>query len=374
MARALRPGCRMAHSLLRIPNADSIQPQHPSQWWYWSGRFSTSAGERWGFKLSFFAGEAVRGVLWGSMAHAALIQLEPASGAGRCERHSQIWIGAPPRIEGRFELLSQDGALQAHGGDGRDHLLLRIGGRKLALSLRAEREPTCHYDRAAHPYRFGGYSYHYSRTRLRVHGAFGGSPGCEVTGTAWFDRQIGALVPALYQGWQWFALHLDGGELMLFDFNGAPAERFAVWTDRSGTESVFPSQSIRFHATRSWQSTRTGILYPASWELLTPLHRLQILPCVSDQEMSARAWAGPVYWEGTCTVTGSHPGEGYAELVGGSSELVGRMRQRPGLRRLLDNPAVALCVSTAAGSVGRRVPQLRPVFPASSLHSKGAIA
>lgn len=357
----------MPHPLLRIPNADSVQPHHPSQWWYWSGRIASPTGERWGFKLSFFTGEAVRGALWGSMAHAALVELGSAGGARRCSRHSQIWLGAPPRIEGRFELASADGALQALGGDGRDRLLLRIGEQRLDLSLCAEREPVCHYQRTAHPYHFGGYSYHYSRTRLRTEGVFRTSTESAVTGAAWFDRQIGALTPALYQGWQWFALHLDGGELMLFDFNRAPAERFAVWSAHGADPVALPSDAVRFQATGSWQSPRSGIRYPAGWYIETPLHRLRITPCLADQEMSARAWAGPAYWEGTCTVTGSHDGEGYAELVGSASELLGRLRRRPGLRRLLSNPAMALLLSTTAGRMGRRVPQLRPFFPETSM-------
>lgn len=351
----------MDHAPLRFPNADSLQPHHPSQWWYWSGRLTASSGECFGLKLSFFTAEAIRGVLWGSMVHAALIDL----GTGRCVRTSRQWLGAPRRIEGRFDLASPDRALRALGGDGRDRLVLRLGGYQVDLALCADREPLCHYRGDAHAYDFGGYSYQYSRPRMTGGGALIDPAGnsMKVRGVVWFDRQIGALASVLYQGWQWFALHLDAGDLMLFDFHGAPAERFAVWLDAQGASRVFSSDEVRLQALGSWQSPWTGILYPRAFCLETPLHRLRITPCAPDQEMQGRRWIGPAYWEGICSISGTHKGTGYAELVGSIAPLLGPLRSVPRLRRWLENPAAALAVVTALGRSCRSLPRLRPYFP-----------
>lgn len=39
-------------------------------------------------------------------------------------------------------------------------------------------------------------------------------------------------------------------------------------------------------------------------------------PPAPAQEMNSATWLGPVYWEGACTVTGSHRGVAYVELLG----------------------------------------------------------
>jgi predicted secreted hydrolase len=248
-------------------------------------------------------------------------------------------------------------------------LLLRLGGYEVDLALHDEREPLCHYGGGAHAYDFGGYSYQYSRPRMHAAGAIvvPGGQSLPLRGALWFDRQIGALTPALYQGWQWFALHLDAGDLMLFDFNDAPAERFAVWLDAESPPRVFASHEVSLQALRSWQSPWTGILYPHASYVETPLHRLRVTPCIADQEMQGRRWIGPSYWEGICSVSGTHGGTGYAERVGGVAPLLGRLRSVPRLRRVLDNPAAALAVATALGHSGRWMPRLRrfrPAFPA----------
>lgn len=351
---------------LRIPHADAVQAHHPAQWWYWSGRVESAEGQTFGCKCSFFAGEAVRGVLWGQMAHAACIDL--ATGSTR--RHSRIWVGAPTRVAERFALSTPDQRLQGVGGDGHDRLLIDLGSSVFDLSLRAEGPPLAHYEAAAHRYAFGGYSYHYSRTRMKAHGSWTDEGGRrhELTGTLWFDRQVGALSPALYQGWQWFALQLDGGELMLFDFHQAHSERFAVWVGSDGSTQIFSGPELRLHSLDRWQSPRTGIVYPSAWRIETPLHRLRIEPCAADQEMSAQGWSGPAYWEGACNVRGSHRGVGYAELVGQTAGLFQRLRRFPMLMQALENPAVALATTTLIGRLGRHLPRIRPKFLALPSH------
>lgn len=351
----------MDQTPLHFPNADSLQPHHPSQWWYWSGRLTSAAGNSWGLKLSFFAAEAITGALWGSMVHAALLDLDTR----RVVRTSKQWLGAPRRMEGRFELVSPDRTLRALGGDGRDRLSLRFADYQIDLSLRAQDEPLCHYEGRPHAYAFGGYSYHYSRPQMRANGVLiePGGNSSTVQGTMWFDRQIGALTPALYQGWQWLALHLDAGDLMLFDFNGVVSERFVVWHDHEGSVRRFAGSEVRLQPLGHWQSPWTGIVYPRALFLETALHRLRITPCVSDQEMRGRRWRGPTYWEGSCSISGTNKGTGYAELVGGIAPLLERARSLPRLGRWLENPGAALILATVVGRTCRMLPWLRPAFP-----------
>ncbi len=138
-------------SSLLFPSADGVQPDHPCQWWYWSGRLQSSSGRRYGFQAAFFAAEAVRGLVWGQMAHWALVDLD----AGEFASGSRIWLGAPERIEGRFRLACPTSEVAALGGDGRDRLHLRLGD--LDLDLRASGGlVVSHYAGQAHDYAFGG--------------------------------------------------------------------------------------------------------------------------------------------------------------------------------------------------------------------------
>jgi predicted secreted hydrolase len=181
---------------LLIPSADGVQPDHPSQWWYWSGQLRGASGRRYGLQAAFFAAEAVRGLLWGQMAHWALIDLD----ASEFRSGSRVWLGAPRRIEGRFELTTPAGEVSAIGGDGLDRLCLRLGDLTLDVTARDE-HVVPHYDGRRHDYAFGGYTYYYSRPRMLARGTLRRGARAEpVAGDLWFDRQYGALSSALLAG------------------------------------------------------------------------------------------------------------------------------------------------------------------------------
>ena len=47
-------------------------------------------------------------------------------------------------------------------------------------------------------------------------------------------------------------------------------------------------------------------------------------PLLPEAELDGRTSTGVVYWEGPVSVSGSHTGEGYAELTGYAGSLEGR--------------------------------------------------
>lgn len=349
---------------LIIPAADGLQPEHPSQWWYWSGQLRGASGRRHGFQLAHFAAEAVRGALWGQMVHWAVVQLD----TGEFTSGSRVWLGAPRRIEGRFALRSPAGEVSAFGGDGRDRLRLALGA--LSLDLHAQgRHVVPHYDGRRHDYAFGGYTYYYSRPRMLAVGELRrGSQRERVEGDLWFDRQYGDLSGAMLEGWQWLSLHLDdGAQLMLFRFNRAASERFAVLVDRHGHTRWLGPDELSLEALEHWHSPRSGVVYPCAWRLRTDVHDLELRTPVPAQEMNGPAWLGPVYWEGACAVSGSHRGVAYVELLGSLAPALARA-VRPGrppglLGRALQHPTVTLALATAAGHLARAFAPLRPTFP-----------
>lgn len=351
---------------LQTPSADGVQPEHPCQWWYWSGQLRAASGRRHGFQLACFAAEAVRGLLWGQMAHWAVVALD----AGTFTSDSRVWLGAPRRIEGRFMLETPGGEVSALGGDGHDRL--RLGAAcGLDLTLRGA-EVVPHYEGRRHDYAFGGYTYYYSRPRMVATGVIGrGAARERVEGEVWFDRQYGALSPALIEGWQWFSVHLDDGQqLMIFGFNRAACERFSVVVGADGRARRLGPDEVRVEVLERWRSPRSGVDYPCAWRVHTDAHALELRAPVRAQEMNGAGWLGPVYWEGACTVSGSHRGVAYVELLGSLAPALARaMRPERGasgpralLGRALQHPTVTLALATAAGRLARVCAPLRPSF------------
>lgn len=349
---------------LRTPSADAVQPEHPSQWWYWSGHLHGASGSRYGVQLAYFAAEAVRGLLWGQMAHWAVVQLDRQEFASA----SRVWLGAPRRIEGRFALQSPGGEVSAFGGDGRDRLRLVLGA--LSLDLRAQgRHVVPHYEGRRHDYAFGGYTYYYSRPRMLAVGELRRGDARErVEGELWFDRQYGALSCAMIEGWQWFCVHLDdAAQLMIFRFNREAGERFAVLVGADGRSRWLGPDALQIDVLAHWRSPRSGIDYPCAWRVRTDLHDLELRTPVRAQEMNGAAWLGPVYWEGACTVSGSHRGVAYVELLASLASALARAvrpdRPQSALTRAMQHPTVTLALATAVGRVARVFTPLRPTFP-----------
>jgi predicted secreted hydrolase len=349
---------------LRTPSADGLQPQHPAQWWYWSGQLRGASGRRYGLQLAYFTAEAVRGLLWGQMAHWALVELD----SGEFTSGSRVWLGAPRRIEGRFALHTPNGEASAFGGDGRDRLRLALGQRSLDLRAHSRRVVP-HYDGRRHDYTFGGYTYYYSRPRMLAVGELSRGRARErVEGDLWFDRQYGDLSAAMLEGWQWLSLHLDdGSQLMIFRFNREAGERFAVHVGADGRARRLGPEAIDVTPLARWQSPRSGVDYPCAWRVRSECHDLEIHTPAPAQEMNSATWLGPVYWEGACTVTGSHRGVAYVELLGSLAPALARA-VRPDLPqgllgRALQHPVVTLALATAVGHVARAFAPLRPTFP-----------
>jgi predicted secreted hydrolase len=350
-----------------LPSADGVQPDHTCQWWYWSGQLRSESGRRHGFQVAFFAAEAIRGVLWGQMAHWAIVDLD----AGRFENGSRIWLGAPARIEGRFRLASPDREVSAVGGDGHDRLRLRLA--ELDLDVRANGGPVAaHYDGGVHEYAFGGYSYYYSRPRMAATAVLRREGGSEsLRGVVWFDRQFGDLSSALAEGWQWLSIHLDSGEqIMVFGFNRERRERFASITDVAGGTRWLDAHEFQLDALERWRSPRSGVDYPCAWRLRVAEHDLEIRAVLRAQEMNGSRWLGPVYWEGACEVVGSRRGLAYVELLGSLADWLARpiygangsRRLTAALSRMLRHPTVTLGLATSVGWAAGRVAAVRPSF------------
>jgi predicted secreted hydrolase len=247
------------------------------------------------------------------MAQAAISDLENARFVDR-----QIELpGRPERAGGRFDL--DVGEIRASGGDGRDRLHAEVQGYAFDLTVEAIKPPMIHYAGGDHDYVFGGDTRYYSRPLMRADGTVTTPDGevHQVSGDLWFDRQWGELLPAVQNGWQWFAIQLSSNvQIMLYAFRDARQEWTGSLSLADGSVVPLAHNQFDIEVLDWWTSPHTGHRLPGGWKVTVPGESLIIRPKLADQEMTAGFWIGPRYWEGACSVAGTTSGSAYVELTG----------------------------------------------------------
>ena len=160
-------------------------------------------------------------------------------------------------------------------------------------------------------------SYYYSQPFFKVAGdlAIDDKP-VAVTGLAWMDREWSSQPLASDQsGWDWFALHIDGGEkLMLYRMRQADGRHYASgnWISPDGKEMPLATDEITM--TPKGTTDIAGRKIPTAWHVAIP--RLNL--AIDCAPLNPRSWMGTsfAYWEGPISFAGSHRGVGYLELTG----------------------------------------------------------
>jgi uncharacterized protein with NAD-binding domain and iron-sulfur cluster/predicted secreted hydrolase len=296
-----------------LPRDDGVIDDVLVQWWYWTGQLSTSSGREFGVEIVFFVAEAFHDFLDATMGQAAVSDLAE----GRFVNRQIEGPGRPERADGRFDLDLGD--IRATGGGGRDRLFSTMHGYEVDLEVLERSPPLIHYDGCDHVYAFGGDTRYYSRPLMHAAGTITTPDGeiHQVEGDLWFDRQWGELLPAVHNGWQWFAVQLDGGvQIMLYAFRDSREEWTGSVSRADGTVAPLASHQFDVEVLDWWVSPRTGHRYPHGWRVTVPGEELFIRPKLADQEMAAGFWIGPEYWEGACSVDGTSSGRAYVELTG----------------------------------------------------------
>lgn len=303
---------------VELPASDAFLPTEQVQWWYWTGHLQTDDGRRFGFEIVFFSFDSFL-FMRDQLVQVAVTDVE----GQRFSFEEFVEFHLPNRLKNGFNLTSgARNQVTAVGGDGHDRLHARVGDYVLDLDLNTTQAPVLHYGGDAHPYRFGGYTYYYSRPKMETKGTLSiDGVTYQVSGNSWFDRQYGELYQAILQGWQWFAIELDDNrQIMLFDFKGSAssAEKSGSITDAEGLTVTLAADEFQVTVLDEWISPNTGCRYPSGWELEVRGERFTVQPVLKDQELHAQHgfWVGPVYWEGACSVGGAVSGQAYVELNG----------------------------------------------------------
>lgn len=163
----------------------------------------------------------------------------------------------------------------------------------------------------------GQASYYYSQPFFDVAGEITvGEQTLTVTGNAWLDREWSSQpLQDSQTGWDWFSLHLDGGEkLMLFRLRDAKEGDYfsGTWISTDGTATALQPDDIIMTPLQTARVAERDL--PISWRLQVPGKGLDI----ETTALNADSWMNTSipYWEGPITVRGSHDSVGYLEMTG----------------------------------------------------------
>jgi predicted secreted hydrolase len=317
-----RPGTPLV-----FPKDHGPHPDFRTEWWYVTANLTGADG-------------ASYGVQWTLFRHA----LEPnATRAGWDDRN--VWIGHAAATSASEHLFAQKFARGGIGqagveatpfrafiddwvietrddstGAGIERLRIFAGDRDFAYALDlSATEPIVlqgegGYSRKSET---GQASYYFSQPFFKAEGSVSlHGRKMQVSGRAWMDREWSSqpLGPD-QKGWDWFALHLDGGaKLMLYRMRSIEAAPylFGNWIDAGGATSLLAGEDIGLEPLETIRITDRDV--PIRWRVQIKSRGLDI----KTQPLNPRSWMGtdPAYWEGPIRFRGSHIGEGYLEMTG----------------------------------------------------------
>lgn len=330
---------------LAFPADHGAHPELRTEWWYLTANLEGDDGRRYGVQVTFFrqgldpsAPEPGDSPLRARQALAAHVAVAEVDG-GRFRHAERL-----RRVDGGFAGFANDdlgiwlGDWRLERGAG-DVLTARAGDRAAGLGVALEYRPTKPlvlqgedgWSRKGPE--TGNASAYLSFTRLEVMGTLE-LDGCEVrvTGSGWFDHEWGtSQLGEGVVGWDWFSLRLEGDvELMVYRLRRADGgvDSFSSGTlvRADGATRRLALADVGLAPTGEWTSPATGATYPSGWRITVPDEglELEVTPLLRGAELDSRASTGTVYWEGPVTVSGSHAGEGYAELTGYATSLADR--------------------------------------------------
>ncbi|MEC9433180.1 MAG: lipocalin-like domain-containing protein [Pseudomonadota bacterium] len=306
-----------------FPRDRGPHPDFRIEWWYVTANLSDADGRAYGAQWTLFR-QAVSpdpGLDgWASpqiwMGHAAVTSARRHLTA---EKFGRGGVGQAGAVASPFRAWIDDWRLESLGADF-SPLRLKAGGRGFSYDLALQAEgPEVLQGRDGYSVKSesGQASYYYSAPFLRASGElrFGGER-VEVQGRAWLDREWSSQpLEADQPGWDWFALHLDGGaKLMLYRMRrvGSAPYLSAAWIGPDGrVERLDPAGVTLAPAS---EAEVAGRRVPSDWTVEIPSRGLALIV----EPVNRAAWMDMSfpYWEGPVRVDGSVAGVGYMELTG----------------------------------------------------------
>jgi predicted secreted hydrolase len=318
-------------TVFEFPRDHGAHPGFRIEWWYVTANLDGADGREYGAQWTLF--------------RTALAPPDPDRPAPQGWSAPQIWFGhagvttPDTHLSGEtyarggigqagvtavpFAAWINDWQMRSTAPDGRDalsdlRLTARGDGFSYDLALTAD-GPLVLQGAAGYSVKSaaGQASHYYSQPHYTVTGTLALPDGpVPVTGQAWLDREWSSqpLTPT-QTGWDWFSLHLDGGEkLMVYRLRDSAAAAFTpgTWVRRDGTSVYVPPGEIVLTALA--ETRVAGRDVPTEWRVQWQTGGVD----VTTRALNPSSWMDTAfpYWEGPVRVTGSHTGRGYLEMTG----------------------------------------------------------
>ena len=293
---------RWSRKSIVFPADHGPHPDYRVEWWYVTANLKDANGQAMACsgRCSGRRRPATRrGLgepqLW--MGHAAVTSAATHRFAERFARGGVGQAGVEPR---RSRPGSTTGSMRSLGGSGFAPLELTASAKDFsyALKLESDRPVVLQGDAGfSGKSERGQASYYYSQPYLRVSGTIVlDGKSIAVSGQGWIDREWSSQpLGADQTGWDWFSLHLDGGEkLMLFRLRMPDGKHFFAgnWIGLDGrSEPLDP----RYHADARRHHRVAGRDVPTAWNVGFP-------PQAGDRKRAAQPAKldghALQYWEG----------------------------------------------------------------------------
>ncbi len=328
-----------------FPQDHFSHPGFKTEWWYYSGHFSSRDKKSYGYQLTFFRTglnrETKQKSKWAIQdlyfAHLAITD-ESRKKFGYLEKISRGSLGEAGALpfktgEKTFRIWIEDWSIEGKGPSMQNHSL-KAGNKNfgIELMLAPEKNPVIHGLNGISQKAEGeGYaSHYYSITRLKTEGKiFLQNKEIPVQGISWMDHEFGSSQLREYQaGWDWFSLQLaNGTDLMFYQirWKDGKVDPYSSGTIifSDGTYQHLARKEFQIEILDRWKSPKSGAVYPSKWKIKVPDRQIELTlsPTVKDQELITKESTRVTYWEGSVKVDGKYQGGaingmGYAELTG----------------------------------------------------------
>ena len=316
------------------------------EWWYYTGNLEEIETARpFGYQLTFFRvtlnneGANPNQSQW-KLGHVYFAHMTLTDIDGEkfyyFERINRKGVGNAGADADRLMVWNEDWFLE---GKGKVHSLKAMeSGTGIELQLVPEKKLVIHGNNGISKKgsEKGNASHYFSYTRMKTTGQiFVKGKAYNVIGSSWMDHEYSSnqLNDELV-GWDWFSLKLDDKtELMLYllrrKTGGVDSFSSGTFIAADGSSRHIKQEEFIVRPLSYWTSKKSGIVYPASWELKLPNFgiKLTLSPDLNEQELYDLRSISASYWEGSVSVEGtirgdSIKGKGYVELVGYGKPLI----------------------------------------------------
>ena len=316
------------------------------EWWYYTGNLEEIETARpFGYQLTFFRvtlnneGANPNQSQW-KLGHVYFAHMTLTDIDGEkfyyFERINRKGVGNAGADADRLMVWNEDWFLE---GKGKMHSLKAMeSGTGIELQLVPEKKLVIHGNNGISKKgsEKGNASHYFSYTRMKTTGQiFVKGKAYNVIGSSWMDHEYSSnqLNDELV-GWDWFSLKLDDKtELMLYllrrKTGGVDSFSSGTFIAADGSSRHIKQEEFIVRPLSYWTSKKSGIVYPASWELELPNFgiKLTLSPDLNEQELYDLRSISASYWEGSVSVEGtirgdSIKGKGYVELVGYGKPLI----------------------------------------------------